>query len=90
MLKMLPEHFLGWNFHYWGRRLTIWAEIRTSRINCSRRMQRERSGMPQKAMLRDRGFVNLGSRRVGKCPEYFGEFIGKIYLWHNRGWNGVK
>mgnify|MGYP006256955623 CR=1 FL=1 len=60
MLKNAPPStFWDVPLHDWGRRLTVWAEIRTSRINFSRRMQRERCGMPKSAMLQDRQFVNL-------------------------------
>ena len=61
MLKNAPPStFWDVPLHDWGRRLTVWAENPTSRINFSRRMQPERSGMPPRPMLRDPQFVILG------------------------------
>ena len=70
-----PSTFWDVPLHDWGRHLMVWAENPTSRINFSRRMQCEWSGMPPRAMLRDRWFVILGlgilenvRKMPRKCP----------------------
>ena len=71
MLKNAPPSTF-WNvpLHDWGRRLTVWAENPTSRINCSRRMQPERSGMPNSAMLRDRQMSRPSASLRGLPPPH--------------------
>ena len=32
-VEKCSQAFLRWIFHGWGRRLTVWADMRTSRIN---------------------------------------------------------